>query len=253
MTDLAGRTCLITGASSGLGEHFARIAGKAGSKLVLGARRKNRLDALVAELEAAGIEALAVDMDVTDEASVIGAYDAGEARFGTIDTVIANAGISTPGRTTEIAADDFRALFDTNLLGVLLTAREGAKRLIASGSRESGKGRILLIGSIGAIAPVPGEVAYSASKAAVASLCRSLAREWIRQGINVNTIQPGYILTELAAEWFASEGGKAQIASFPRRRLQPIESLDETVLYLLSDSSQHMTGSVITLDDGQSL
>lgn len=253
MSDLAGRTCLITGASSGLGEHFARIAGKAGGNLVLGARRKDRLDALVAELEAAGIEALAVDMDVTDEASVIAAYDAGEACFGTIDTVIANAGISTPGRTTEIAADDFRALFETNLLGVLVTAREGAKRLIASGSRETGQGRIVLIGSIGAIAPVPGEVAYSASKAAVASLCRSLAREWIRQGINVNTIQPGYILTELAAEWFASEGGKAQIASFPRRRLQPIESLDQTVLYLLSDASKHMTGSVITLDDGQSL
>lgn len=253
MQDLSGRTCLITGASSGLGAHFARIAGQAGARLVLGARRKDRLDSLVAELEAEGIAAIAIDMDVTDEASVIAAYDAGEARFGVVDTVIANAGISTPGRTTELSAESFKALFDTNLLGALLTAREGAKRLIASGSRESGRGRILLIGSIGSFTPVPGEVAYSASKAAVASLCRSLAREWIRQGITVNTIQPGYILTELAADWFASEGGKAQIAAFPRRRLQPIESLDETVLYLLSDASQHMTGSVITLDDGQSL
>jgi len=253
MHDLSGRTCLITGASSGLGAHFARIAGKADARLVLGARRKGRLDALVAELDAQGVEALAVDMDVTDEASIIAAYDAAEARFGTIDTIIANAGISSPGRTTEIPADSIRTLLDTNLFGTLLTAREGAKRLIASGSRESGKGRILLIGSIGAFTPVAGEVAYCASKAAVANLCRSLAREWIRQGINVNCIQPGYILTELAADWFASEGGKAQIASFPRRQLQPIESLDETVLYLCSDASLHMTGSVITLDDGQSL
>lgn len=253
MHDLAGRTCLITGASSGLGEHFARIAGQAGAKLVLGARRKDRLDALVTELAASGIEALAVDMDVTEEASVIAAYDAGEAQFGTINTVIANAGVSSPGRTTEIPADSLRSLLDTNVLGVLLTAREGARRLIASGSRESGAGRILLIGSIGALAPVAGEVAYSASKAAVASLGRSLAAEWTRQGVNVNVIQPGYILTELAAEWFASEGGKAQIATFPRRRLQPIESLNEQVLYLCSDTSLHMTGSIITLDDGQSL
>lgn len=253
MHDLTGRTCLITGASSGLGAHFAWIAGKAGARLVLGARRKDRLDTLVAELESKGVAALAVDMDVTDEVSLVAAFDAGEARFGTVDTVIANAGITAPGRTTEVSAEDFRALFDTNLFGALLTAREGAKRMMAGGSRESGKGRILFIGSIGSFTQVPGEVAYSASKAAVANLCRNLAREWIRQGINVNTIQPGYIDTELAGDWFASEGGKAQIASFPRRRLQPIVSLDETVLYLISDASLHMTGSIITLDDGQSL
>jgi NAD(P)-dependent dehydrogenase (short-subunit alcohol dehydrogenase family) len=253
MHDLTGRTCLITGASSGLGAHFARIAGKAGARLVLGARRKDKLDALVDELAADGVEALAVDMDVTEEASLIAAFDAGEARFGTIDTVIANAGITAPGRTTEVAADAFRSLIDTNLFGALLTAREGAKRMMASGSRETGRGRILFSGSIGSFVPVPGEVAYAASKAAVANLCRNLAREWLRQGINVNTIQPGYIDTELAGDWFSTEGGKAQIASFPRRRLQTIESLDSTVLYLLSDDSLHMTGSIITLDDGQSL
>ncbi len=253
MTDLTGRTCLITGASSGLGAHFARIAGKAGARLVLGARRRDKLDALVAELEAGGLEALAVDMDVTDEASLIAAFDAGEARFGAIDTVIANAGITAPGRTTEVAADAFRNLIDTNLFGALLTAREGAKRMIAGGSRESGKGRILFVGSISSFAPIQGEVAYSAAKAAIVNLCRSLAREWLRQGINVNTIQPGYIDTELAGDWFSTEGGKAQIASFPRKRLQPVDSLDATVLYLLSDASLHMTGSVITLDDGQSL
>jgi NAD(P)-dependent dehydrogenase (short-subunit alcohol dehydrogenase family) len=252
MHDLSGRTCLITGASSGLGEHFARLAAQAGARLVLGARRKGRLDALVADLEASGSKALAVDMDVTEEASIIAAYDAGEERFGTIDTIIANAGMSSPGRATEIAADDIRSLLETNILGVLLTAREGAKRLIVD-SRESGAGRILLIGSIGAFTPVPGEVAYSASKAAVANLGRSLALEWVRLGVNVNVIQPGYILTELAANWFASEGGKAQIASFPRRRLQPIDSLNDQVLYLCSDASLHMTGAIITLDDGQSL
>lgn len=253
MGRLAGRTCLITGASSGFGAHFARIAGAGGARLVLGARRRNRLDALVAELGEEGIEALAVDMDVTDEESIVAAFGAGEARFGPIDTVIANAGVSSPGRATEVPDKAIRAVLDTNVLGVYLTAREGARRMLAAESRETGRGRILLVGSIGAEIAIPGEAAYCASKAAVATLGRNLAREWVRQGINVNVIQPGFILTELADEWFASEGGKQQIAGFHRRRMQPIESLDEPVLYFLSDASSCTTGTVMTIDDGQSL
>lgn len=250
MNRLDGRICLITGASSGLGEHFARLLAGEGARVVLGARRMDRIQALAEEL---GDAALAVEMDVTDEASTIAAYDAAEARFGPVDTVIANAGVSKPGRSTEVPVEALRQIFDTNLLGVYLTAREGAKRMIAHGSRESGRGRILMIGSMAAVAMIPGEVAYCASKAAVATMGRNMASEWARLGVNVNVLQPGYILTELAADWFASEGGKAQIAGFPRRRLQPIESLDETVVYLCSDASLNMTGSVLMLDDGQSL
>ena len=250
MSRLEGRTCLITGASSGLGEHFARLLASEGANVVLAARRIERIETLAGEL---GDKALAVEMDVTDEPSTIAAYDAAEARFSPVDTVIANAGVSKPGRSTEVPVADLRTIFDTNLLGVYLTAREGAKRMIAAGSRESGRGRIVMIGSMGAVAMVPGEVAYCASKAAVATMGRNMASEWARLGINVNVVQPGYILTELAAEWFASEGGKAQIASFPRRRLQPIDSLNETMVYLCSDASLNMTGSVLMLDDGQSL
>ena len=192
-------------------------------------------------------------MDVTDQASVVAGFDAAEAAFGTVDTVIANAGVSSPGRSTEVAADALAGILDTNVLGVFLTAREGAKRLIAAGSRDTGKGRILLIGSMGAETPVKGEVMYCASKAAVASLARNLAGEWLRSGITVNVIQPGFILTEMADEWFSSEGGKAQIAGFPRRRLQPIETLDDHDPLLCSDASFGMTGATITLDDGQSL
>ena len=112
----------------------------------------------------------------------------------------------------------------------------------AAGSRDSGKGRIVLIGSMAAEVALAGEAAYCASKAAVAHLGRNLAREWVRQGINVNVIQPGFILTEMAADWFATDGGKAQIAGFHRRALQPIDSLDEPVLYLCSDASAHTTG-----------
>jgi NAD(P)-dependent dehydrogenase (short-subunit alcohol dehydrogenase family) len=250
MHKLAGRTCLITGASSGFGAHFARLAAAAGARVVLGARRIGRVEALVEEL---GSQALAVAMDVTDETSVIAAYNAAEAAFGTVDSIVANAGVSAPGRSTELPVDALRGVIETNVLGVMLTVREGAKRLIAAGSRETGKGRILLIGSMGAEAPVAGEVMYCASKAAVKKMGRDLAREWVRQGINVNVLQPGFILTEMAGDWFDSEPGKAQIAGFPRRRLQPIGSLDDTVLFLLSDASASVTGSAFTIDDGQSL
>ncbi|MBV1687289.1 SDR family NAD(P)-dependent oxidoreductase [Novosphingobium sp. G106] len=253
MSTLSGRTCLITGASSGFGAHFARITAAAGARVALAARRKERIEALAEELRAGGTEAVAVAMDVTDEASVIAAFDAAEAALGPVDTVIANAGVSSPGRATEVPAEAMATLLNTNVLGVFLTAREGAKRMMAAGSRDNGRGRILLIGSMGAETPVKGEVMYCASKAAVARMGRNLAGEWVRSGVNVNVLQPGFILTELADDWFGSEAGKAQIATFPRKRMQPIESLDPMVLYLCSDASSAMTGSVITIDDGHSL
>ncbi len=253
MTSLSGRTCLITGASSGLGAHFAKLTAQAGARVIVAARRVDRVELLAESIRAAGGQALAVPMDVSDEASVIAAYDSAEAAFGLVDTIIANAGVSSPGRSTEVSLAGLQSVLDTNILGVMLTSREGARRLVAGGSRASGKGRIVLIGSITADMTGQGETMYAASKAAVAHMGRNLAREWVRMGINVNVIQPGYIETDLAGEWFDSEGGKAQIAGFPRRQLQPIRSLDAPILYLCSDESAQTTGAVFTIDDGQSL
>ena len=254
---LAGRTVLITGASAGLGAHFARVCSTAGARLVLAARRVEKVEALAAELSVSGPEAIGVALDVTDEASIIAAYDAAEARLGLVDTVIANAGTVAPGRSTEVSAEGVRSVVDTNFTGVYLTAREGAKRMMAADMRgdgpENGRGRIVMIGSITATMTAQGDAAYAAGKAAVAHLGRTFAREWVRQGINVNVIQPGYIRSELAGDWFDSEGGKAQVAGFHRRRLQPLESLDAPLLYLCSDASGSTTGAVLTVDDGQSL
>jgi NAD(P)-dependent dehydrogenase (short-subunit alcohol dehydrogenase family) len=244
---------LVTGASAGLGSRFARLCARAGANVVLGARRAEKVEGLAHDLRASGHPALGVALDVTNEASVIAAYDAAAARFGMVDSIIANAGTTAPGRSTDVEADGLRSVIDTNLTGLYLTAREGARRLIAHNSAAGGQGRIVLIGSITAMLTAQGDAAYAASKAAVAHLGRNLAREWVRQGINVNTIQPGYILTELAGEWFNSDGGKAQVAGFHRRRLQQAESLDAMLLYLLSDASAAMTGAVLTIDDGQSL
>jgi NAD(P)-dependent dehydrogenase (short-subunit alcohol dehydrogenase family) len=236
-----------------LGAHFAHVAAQAGAQVVVAARRKTKVEALATDIRVAGGNAYAVEMDVTDEGSVVAAFDAAQATFGIVDTIIANAGISAPGRSTDIAVDSIRGVLETNVLGVLLTAREGASRLMMAGSKDSGRGRIVLIGSITAEITGQGESIYSASKAAVAHLGRNLAREWVRQGVNVNVIQPGYIHTDLAGDWFASDGGKSQIASLHRSHLQPIESLDEPMLYLCSDASLHTTGAVFTIDDGQSL
>lgn len=253
MTVLSGRTCLITGASTGLGAHFARLAAQAGARVIIAARRVDRVESLAESIRAASGHAIAVRMDVSDEGSVVAAYDAAEAAFGVVDTIIANAGVSAPGRSTEVSVAAMQVVLGTNILGVLLTAREGARRLVASGSQESGKGRIVLIGSITAAMTGQGETIYSASKAAVAHMGRNLAREWVRMGINVNVVQPGYIDTDLAGDWFIGESGKAQIAGFQRRQLQPIGSLDQPMLYFCSDASAHTTGAVFTIDDGQSL
>ena len=247
---LDGRIALITGASSGIGAHLARLFVQAGAKVVLGARRVDRIAALS---HAIGENALAVAMDVTDEASIVAAFDAAQARFGTPDTVLANAGMADAGRAIDLAVDQVRRVIDTNFTAVYLTAREAARRMIAAGSKQSGRGRIVLTGSITAEMTGQGDSAYAASKAAVVHLGRQLAREWARQGINVNTVQPGYILTEIDADWFATEGGRAQVQTWPRKRLTPIEALNDPMLFFASDASAHVTGAHITVDDGQSL
>ena len=251
--DMTGRTALITGASSGLGRRFARIFAAEGARVVLAARRIDRLRALAEEIKAAGGQAIALAMDVTDEASVVAVYDTAEAAFGVVDTVIANAGMNSRGLATEVSAEEFDTVMAVNVRGPFLTAREGARRMIAAGSRDNGRGRVVLVASIGGVKVLPGLSAYCTSKAAVVMMGKSLAREWANRGVNVNVVCPGYIETELNAEWFAEEGGLKQIAGFPRRRLMIEADLDPTLLYLASDASRAVTGSVFTIDDGQTL
>ncbi len=245
--DLSGRIALVTGASSGLGAGFVRLLAQAGAKVVLGARREDKLEALASEI---GENALAVACDVADEASVIAAYDAAEAHFGCVDTVVANAGISADEIALTLDADSFGRTLDINLKGAFLTAREGARRLIAA---ERANGRMVLISSITAREVSPGLPAYSASKAGVVQLGRTLAREWARKGINVNMISPGYILTDINADWFDTDAGKRHMQSFPRKRLMGQDGLDDMLLYLCADESEYVTGAEFILDDGQTL
>lgn len=251
--DLTGRVALVTGASSGLGASFARVLAEAGAKVVLAARRIDRLEAGVDAIRGQGGEALAVALDVTDEASTIAAYDAAEAAFGTVDTIVANAGIASDNAALHLTASHVDDLLAVNVRGAFLTATEGARRLVAAGSREREHGRVVIIGSITAERALPAASVYGATKAAARHMAKAFAREWARRGINVNVIQPGYFESEMTAEMVGSEAGQAYIASFPRARLRPASDLHAPLLFLCSDASLGITGTVITVDDGQSL
>lgn len=251
--DLSGRVVLVTGASSGLGAHFAKTAAQAGASVALAARRADRLTSLKKDIEAAGGKAIAVAMDVEDEASVARGFDEAQAALGPVMSVIANAGMNYPSSALGLPIEGFDNVVNVNLRGVFITAREAAKRMIASGSTQSGAGRILFIGSVGSHRVLDKLVAYNATKAAVLMMGKALAKEWALKGINVNTICPGWIKTELNTEWLETDAGQALINGFPRKRVMLPEDLADMALFLLSDAARTITGGSFELDDGQSL
>lgn len=248
---LRGRIALITGASSGFGHALARAIAAAGARVVVGARRRDRLEALAADIAGTGGDVLAVDCDVTDEASIIAAYDAADARFGRVDSIVANAGLNRDGAAVGIPAAAFDEIIDVNLRGVFLTAREGAKRLIERTGPAAPQGRVLLMGSVGGLRILPGLTPYCVSKAGVVMLGRCLAREWARYNINVNTLCPGFFESEINQEWFRTEAGQKQIGRFPRRRLMGSDDVIGAALFLLSDAAHATTGASLTVDDAQ--
>jgi NAD(P)-dependent dehydrogenase (short-subunit alcohol dehydrogenase family) len=246
-----GRIALVTGASSGLGRRFAQVLVAEGAKVVVAARRKEKLDDLVKELGAD--KAMAVGCDVTDEAAVVALYDAAEKRFGLVDTVVNNAGMTHSDNALNQTIAEFRKIMDLNVTAVWCVAREAARRLIKAGPEQSARGRIVNIASMGARHVLPNVAAYCTSKAAVAHMTRALAREWARYGLNVNALSPGYVATELTEEWLAGEGGQKAIGKSPRRRIMDEKSLDEALLFLCSDGAKFVTGSDVLVDDAQSI
>jgi NAD(P)-dependent dehydrogenase (short-subunit alcohol dehydrogenase family) len=251
--DLRGRTALITGASSGIGRRAASVLAASGARVVIAARRPDLLESLKAEIVEAGGQALAIALDVADEAATIAAYDSAERTFGPIDTVVANAGVNGAGSALGLSMDVFDQLSAINFRGAFLTVREGARRMIAAGSPQSGRGRIVVVSSITAQHVTPHAAAYSGTKAAVLQMARALARDWSMRGINVNVICPGYIQTDLTEGLWDTHWGKKMLEDFSRKRLVPMEALDPILLYLCSDSSAAVTGSSFTIDDGQTL
>ncbi len=247
--DLSGKTAFVTGATSGLGRHFALVLAKAGAKVAVSGRRRERLDALCGEIAKAGGKGAAIELDVTDAARIPTALDEAEAALGPVDILVNNAGMNIQGPAVEISVEDFDRVLNTDLRAPFLLARETAKRMIARGTG----GRIINLGSIGSFRVLPGLAAYCISKAGIAMMTQALAREWTRHNINVNAICPGYIETELNSDWFQSEGGQKQVRGFPKRRLMRQSDLDGTLLLLASDASRAITGALMTVDEAQSL
>lgn len=240
------RVALVTGASSGLGAHFARMLAKEGASVVLAARRVAVLEALKAEIVAAGGKAEAVALDVNDEASVAAAFAELDAGGTALDIVVNNAGISRAEPAISMTAADWDSVVDTNLKGVFLVAQAAAQRM-----REAKRG-----GSIVNVASILGHrvagnvAAYAASKAGVVHLTEALALEWARYGIRVNALCPGYIETDLNRDFFESEQGLALIRRIPQRRLGAPSDLDGALLLLASDAGRYMTGSSLVVDGG---
>jgi NAD(P)-dependent dehydrogenase (short-subunit alcohol dehydrogenase family) len=243
--DLSGKTALVTGASSGLGTHFARCLGDAGATVVLAARRADRLHALRAELAKDSIVARAIDLDVRSAESVAKALDAA----GSIDIVVNNAGISIVKPALEMPEQDWDAVVDTHLRGAWLVAQGAAKRWVA----EKKPGVIVNIGSILGLRTIGQVAPYNASKAGLIHLTRALAMEWARYQIRVNAICPGYIETEMNSAFWQTPGGQKLIDRIPQRRIGKPEELDGALLLLASDAGSFMTGSVITVDGGHTV
>lgn len=250
---LENRTAFITGASSGLGLRFAHVLAQAGARVALAARRTDRLEEQVAAIRAAGGQALAITLDVADAETIGAAMDQAQTALGPLSLLVNNAGISGDGSALSLPVERLDQTFDVNVRGVYVAAREAARRMIDSGVAAAGEARIINIASIAGMVQLPGLTAYCASKAAVVSLTQGLAREWAARHIAVNAIAPGYIETEINADWFATEPGLAQINSFPRRRLMDDDALDQVLMLLAGPAARFITGSIITVDDGQSL
>jgi len=251
--DLTGRTALITGASAGIGARFAKLLAMNGANVVLAARREDKLAEQLAAIKEFGGRAITVAMDVSDEQSTREAFDKAEGTFGTVDTIIANAGIAHDGAAIDLSADELENVLSVNVKGSFLTAREGMLRMRETDIAKRGDGRIIFTSSITAKAIVPGVMAYGASKAALTHMGRSLAREWARHGVNVNVLAPGYILTEINAYLWDQENGKRMMSRWPRRRVMDIDALDGAMLFLASSASRYLTGTVLDVDDGQML
>jgi 3-oxoacyl-[acyl-carrier protein] reductase len=245
--DLAGKTALVTGASSGLGVRFAEVLAENGAAVALVARRADRLATVKARIEAAGGRAVAIEADVRDRTAMRAAFDAAEKAFGTVTILVNNAGVAHSDRAVELAEEDWRRVISTNLDAVFFWAQEAARRMLAAGKG----GAIVNVASVLGFGVNKGVIAYATAKAGVIQLTKALALELAFKGIRVNAIAPGWIVTEITHDYLSSEQGAAMKRQIPMGRFGEERDLDGPLLLLVSDAGRYMTGATIVADGGQ--
>jgi len=244
--ELAGKVAFVTGASSGLGTHFARLLAGQGARVGIAARRSDRLNSLVAEIEAAGGSAFAVSLDVTDIQAIDPAIDAVEQALGPVDILINNSGVTVPNALHRISEDEYDQVLDTNLKGAFFVAQSVARRLMA----RKAPGRIVNISSTLAHRVIGQLSIYCMSKIAMDQMTKAMALEWGKYDININALCPGYIETEMNADYWQTEAGKAFLTRFPRPRVGVPSDLDGMMLVLAGPSGRFVNGSIVSVDDG---
>jgi NAD(P)-dependent dehydrogenase (short-subunit alcohol dehydrogenase family) len=247
--NLDGTVALVTGASAGLGAHFAKVLAAAGARVACAARRLDRVETCAQHIRSAGGQACALHLDVTDTSSISCAFNAAETSFGTVTIVVNNAGVAITQAALDMDEADAIKIIDTDLVGAWRVAVEAADRM--TGANVGGS--IINIGSILAERAAGGVAPYAAAKAGLIQMTRSLGLEWARHDIRVNAINPGYVKTDLNRAFFESDAGERMIRRVPQRRLGKPEDLDGALLLLASDAGRHMTGTAITVDGGHSL
>ncbi len=245
--DLRGRVGLVTGASSGLGLRFAEVLAANGAAVALVARRKERLAALQAKIEAGGGRAVAIAADVLDNASMRRAFDAAEAAFGTVTILVNNAGVGHSTRALELPEADWRRVLATNLDAVFFWSQEGARRMLAADR----PGAIINIASVLGFGVGKGVIAYTTAKAGVVQITKALGLELAFKGIRVNAIAPGWFVTEINRDYLASEAGRKLTRDIPVGRFGHDGDLDGALLLLASDAGRFIAGATIVVDGGQ--
>ncbi len=247
MFSLKGKIALVTGAASGMGERFAHTLADAGATVICAARRSDRIEAVAASIVKAGGKAIALPLDVGSTASVEAVFDQIEKAVGRVNVLVNAAAQLDFGLFPDVKDDNWNNLINVNLSGVMRTCRSFSERLIKAGEH----GAIVNITSIIGSQVMLGVPTYGTLKAAANHLTRSMARDMFPHGIRCNGIAPGYFLTEMVADYFETDAGKADIERHPLQRLGRVEELDGALLLLTSDASTYINGAILSVDGGQ--
>lgn len=251
MTRLAGKVAFITGAGSGIGRACAELFAQQGAKVVLVGRRAEPLNAAAAHINNAGGESIAIQCDVTNSTQITVALETSAKRFGSLTTIVNNAGVMFPGNAEQTSEEKWDLLIDINLKGTFLVSRAALEFL-----RRAGNGSIINIGSIYGVVGSKQRAAYAASKGGVTMLTRAMALDHAHENIRVNCICPSLVETEIAKQLFANapnpeEARRQRVGLIPMGRAGTPQEIAHLAAYLASDESAWVTGAALPIDGGQ--